>query len=201
MSPYATWAYSRISPRAGPRAERAYRSFSAGRRACAVPELAHSLNWCFLRSSGCSAVLAESPTVPLTLTSPRDCPLVGVGMLMPGELTLDLHDANVVVVDLGNLLRRPALSKSVPASRPDLPVPCPDRGMPAVFGMGHSARIGRAVMPRSGSRAVAFRPGDRGSGCQRLRGDACRNCVKRPRGDAPHLPPIRWPTLLGSGRR
>jgi len=36
---------------------------------------------------------------------------------------------------------------------------------------------------RSGSPAVAFGPGDLGNGCQRS-GDAYRNGVKRPRGDA-----------------
>ncbi len=38
--------------------------------------------------------------------------LVSVGMLMPGELALDLDDPDIVVVDLGNLLRRPLLSET-----------------------------------------------------------------------------------------
>jgi hypothetical protein len=50
-----------------------------------------------------------------------------------------------------------------------------------------NARICR----RSGGPAVAIRPGDRSSGCPRLRGDACRNCVKRPRGDARICRPYR----------
>src|SRR5215510_4495667 len=38
--------------------------------------------------------------------------LVGVGVPVPGELALNLHDPDVVVVDLGNLLRQPVLSET-----------------------------------------------------------------------------------------
>jgi uncharacterized glyoxalase superfamily protein PhnB len=38
--------------------------------------------------------------------------LIGVRMPVPGELALDLHDPDVVVVDLGDLLRRPVLGES-----------------------------------------------------------------------------------------
>jgi AcrR family transcriptional regulator len=38
--------------------------------------------------------------------------LVGVGVLMPGELALDLHEPHVVIVNLGDLLRRPVLSNA-----------------------------------------------------------------------------------------
>jgi len=38
--------------------------------------------------------------------------LIGVGVPVPGELALDLHDPDVVIVDLGNLLRRPVLRKA-----------------------------------------------------------------------------------------
>jgi len=38
--------------------------------------------------------------------------LVGVRVRVPGELALDLHDPDVVVVDLGNSLRRPLLSEA-----------------------------------------------------------------------------------------
>src|ERR1022692_3043934 len=38
--------------------------------------------------------------------------LIGVGVLVPGELALNLHDPDVVVVDPGNFLRRPVLSET-----------------------------------------------------------------------------------------
>ena len=38
--------------------------------------------------------------------------LIGVGVPVPGELALDFHDPDVVVVNLGNLLRRPVLSEA-----------------------------------------------------------------------------------------
>ncbi len=38
--------------------------------------------------------------------------LVGVGVLVPGEFAPNLHNPDVVVVDLGNLLGRPVLSES-----------------------------------------------------------------------------------------
>src|SRR5262249_34652770 len=38
--------------------------------------------------------------------------LVGVGVLVPGELPLDLHDPDVVVVDLGDFLGQPVLSEA-----------------------------------------------------------------------------------------
>ena len=68
--------------------------------------------------------------------------LIGVGVPVPGELTLDLHDPDIVVVNLGNLLRRPVLS--MPASRPDLPLPYPHRDTQ----LHKAARSERAVMPR-----------------------------------------------------
>jgi hypothetical protein len=38
--------------------------------------------------------------------------LIGAGVPVPGELALDLHDPDIVVVNLGNLLRRPVLSEA-----------------------------------------------------------------------------------------
>jgi hypothetical protein len=49
--------------------------------------------------------------------------LVGVGVPVPGELAPELHDPDVVVVDLGNLLRPTNAQRNAPASRPDSPPP------------------------------------------------------------------------------
>lgn len=61
--------------------------------------------------------------------------LVGVGVPVPGELALDLHDPDIVVVDLGNLLRRPVLSEArqhrVQVYRFHVPIVTRKSGQPA----------------------------------------------------------------------